>query len=487
MSESVLPVPEQLLAPLLDTAAELLRHLDPNDVPSSLRRVATFDRRGLARGIARHQVLAAIEGDEDFRKVVCERFLEREEVAVALRGWDSAGAVTRAEAAADRNDLPLLTSALFAGRPRGYGFGLGIAVAVFESRRRARAEEDDVQAMRTQIAAADEARRRAEHARVATEAQLQKLDAELKDERRSRRSKEEAAQAEVDAAQQQVASVQAELDKAHRANAALEDRMAREVDRARKAEQELRGVRDDLTQARGELEVAQAALASAPAPGTGLRKADLEALANAAALAQRLAGGLQGVVDHARTKGLMDDATPAPRDATPSATTTAATPSAPTPETPRRTVARRTPVAVPPGMLADAPEAVEAMLRTANVVLLVDGYNVSMERWAELGKAEQRDRLIAALSALSMRTKCQVTVVFDGADVGAVRAPRQPGVRVRFSDAGIEADDVIVEELQALPPATPALVVSTDGWVRTEVERNGARAVPARALIRVLR
>ncbi|MFZ4516551.1 MAG: NYN domain-containing protein [Acidimicrobiia bacterium] len=520
MSESVLPVPEHLLAPLLDTAADLLRHLEQNDVPTSLRRVASFDRRGLARGIARHQVLAAIESDEEFRKVVCERFLEREEVAVALRSWDTSSAVARAEAAAERNDLPLLTSALFAGRPRGFSFGLGVAVAMFEARRRERAEADDLKAMHTQVAAADEARRRADHARIATEAQLQKIEAELKEERRGRRSREEAAQAEIEAARRETNDLRASLEKAERAIAALEDRNGREVERARHAETELRTLRDDLTQVRGELEVARAALANMPTAGGGLRAADLEALANAAALAQRLADGLSGVVDHARNKGLLESVatsakTTAPRTEQPAANAAslasrgsapeasrgsapeASRGSAPeasrsaTPTTPTapalRPSARRTPVAVPPGMLADAPEAVDAMLRTPNVVLLVDGYNVSMERWSELGKAEQRDRLIAALSALHLRTKCEITVIFDGADVGAVRAPRSPGVRVRFSDAGTEADDVIVEELAALPPTTPTLVVSSDGWVRTEVERTGARAIPAHALIRVLR
>jgi predicted RNA-binding protein with PIN domain len=489
VSDSALPLSEALLAPLLDTAGDLLRHLEPNDLPATLRRVATFDRRGLARGVARHQLLAALEGDDDFRKVVCERFMERDEVAAALRGWEAAKAVARAEAAAGRDDLPLLASALFAGRPRGYGFGLGVAVAVFESRRREQAESDDVKAMHTQIAAADEARRRAEHAKGAAEAQAQKLELELREERRSRRAREEAAEGEAGAAQKELETVRAELEREQRNAATLEERRRREAERAQNADRELRELRRQSDALQSELTDAQAALATSPAPGTGLRQADVQALADAAALAQRLADGLTGVVDHARAKGVIAAAAAADAAASAAANvapeTNAAAP-APAPRTPARP-ARRQPVPVPPGMLADAPEAVDAMLRTPGVVLLIDGYNVSMEGWSELGKTEQRDRLIAAVHALHLRTRCNVTVVFDGANVGPVRSARQPGVRVLFSDEGEEADDLIVEQLGSLPVAAPVLVVSTDGWVRTETERLGARAIPAHALLRVLR
>jgi hypothetical protein len=44
------PVPESLLIPLLDTAGEMLRTLEPIDIPPILRPVAEFDRRGLGGG-----------------------------------------------------------------------------------------------------------------------------------------------------------------------------------------------------------------------------------------------------------------------------------------------------------------------------------------------------------------------------------------------------------------------------------------------------
>ena len=70
-------LPETLLLPLLDTAADVLRGLESSEVPLILRPVAGFDRRGLARSAARQQLLRAIETDESFRRCAIERFTER--------------------------------------------------------------------------------------------------------------------------------------------------------------------------------------------------------------------------------------------------------------------------------------------------------------------------------------------------------------------------------------------------------------------------
>ncbi|MGH8975972.1 MAG: hypothetical protein ACRD0C_22525, partial [Acidimicrobiia bacterium] len=44
----VAALPDGLLAPLLELAGDVLRNLSPADVPAAARRLATFDRRGLA-------------------------------------------------------------------------------------------------------------------------------------------------------------------------------------------------------------------------------------------------------------------------------------------------------------------------------------------------------------------------------------------------------------------------------------------------------
>ena len=164
----------------------------------------------------------------------------------------------------------------------------------------------------------------------------------------------------------------------------------------------------------------------------------------------------------------------------PTAGTTAA------PQVPR---ARREPLALPGGMFDDTVEAAEHLLRTPGAALVVDGYNVTMEGWPELGAAAQRRRLVVALSDLAARTSTKVELVFDGAEVEplTVPAPTRQLVRVRFSDPGIEADDVVIDLVARIPAATPVIVASSDKRVRAGARRWGANLLHARQLVDILR
>ena len=127
------------------------------------------------------------------------------------------------------------------------------------------------------------------------------------------------------------------------------------------------------------------------------------------------------------------------------------------------------------------------MFRTRGVVLIVDGYNVSMRGWGEATPRDQRDRLLAALEGLHLRLRCDVVAVFDGSDVEGVPARRRPGVRVIFSAADEEADPVVLREIDALPPAAPVIVASSDRWVADHAAELGAVVVSADTLLGVLR
>jgi predicted RNA-binding protein with PIN domain len=154
----------------------------------------------------------------------------------------------------------------------------------------------------------------------------------------------------------------------------------------------------------------------------------------------------------------------------------------------RAAAGRRVPLALPGGVFDDSVEAAEYLLRTPGVVLIVDGYNVSMTGWPELGAADQRRRLVAALHELAARTATHAEVVFDGADVDAVPvpAPRRRLVRVRFSPPGVEADDVVIDLVERLPAATPLVVASSDKRVRDGARRLGANVVHAGQLLELL-
>jgi predicted RNA-binding protein with PIN domain len=151
--------------------------------------------------------------------------------------------------------------------------------------------------------------------------------------------------------------------------------------------------------------------------------------------------------------------------------------------------ARRVPVRLPGGMFDDTVEAAEHLLRTPGAVLVVDGYNVTMQGWPELAVAAQRRRLATALSDLAARTATRVELVFDGAEVEprAVPVPGRQLMRVRFSEPGVEADDVVIDLVGRIPAATPVIVASSDRRVRDGARRGGANLLHARQLVAVLR
>lgn len=452
-----LPIPETLLVPLLDVAAAVLAKLPPTDLPSVLRPLAGFDRRRLTTsGPARQQLRRALDVDEAFREQVVEKFCEQPEVETALEGWKVESAVERVADAAARVDLPLLASVLYAARPKGWTFGLGMVCAAAERERTEQERNDDAKAWETRLESINEARRRAEQTRDDALVEVARVEAELRDERATRRERESQAAHDVEDADRRRRDADVVAEQATARADDAEARLGREAERARIAEHELRMVRREMNER-------EQSTQEAPPP---LTRPEVEALAAASEEAQRLAASLQGLTRRARDAVVATDPIKGSEGA-----------SGP----------RRTRPLCPPGMQSDTPEALDAMLRTRGVVLVVDGYNASMAGWSDAVPAEQRERLVAALERLHLRVRCDVVVVFDGADVVGVQPPRRAGVRVVFSEDGEEADPVVVREVEARPKRVPVIVASSDHWVRDHAEENGALVVPSAVLLDVLR
>jgi hypothetical protein len=154
----------------------------------------------------------------------------------------------------------------------------------------------------------------------------------------------------------------------------------------------------------------------------------------------------------------------------------------------RRSPAARRPAKLPGGVLEESPEAMEHLLRLPGAIVVVDGYNVSMRGWPDQELSQQRQRLIDAVASIGARTGADSIVVFDGAEVGAVRSgARHRHVQVRFSPVGVEADDVVLALADELPANTPVVVVSDDRRVRDGARTRGANVVVVDQFLALLR
>jgi predicted RNA-binding protein with PIN domain len=517
------PLPDGLLGPLLDSAGEALRRLPPAELPPAARRLRAFDRRGLATPAARLQLRRLVEEDEDLLAAAAALLLERPDAAALATAWEEAttaggdaplGLVSDTAA---EGRLPLLASVLAVGLPAGFEFGLGLVVAMAAVAGRESDAAGAVRAAAAQQGMAEEARRRAEAARAAAEAEVARLDAALRDERRARRQLEQQAADTAAGVEARRAAIEDAAAEADRRVAAAEQRATGAEQRATAAEQRAaeaghRAAEAEHRAAETERRVAEAECRAAEAEGRAaeveqqaaetlrgavdaswLQEDERATLAHVARAADELAAWLHR---------LADGSLPPPQAGRPSGPVIGPPPASPgrppppppPPPPPRRSpsptgraAGRRAPVRLPPGMLQDDPAAIAAMVRTPGVAVIVDGYNVSMLAWPDASAAEQRERLCDALAEFQLRFRCEVTVVFDGAEVPGVRPLRRRGLRVVFSAAGQEADEVVVDEVMFRPEDVPVIVVSSDREVRARAEAEGATVLPADALLQLMR
>jgi rRNA-processing protein FCF1 len=142
------------------------------------------------------------------------------------------------------------------------------------------------------------------------------------------------------------------------------------------------------------------------------------------------------------------------------------------------------PTRLPTHVAPDTTEAVRLLLGPGRLVL-IDGYNVTRAHRADLDLEGQRtwllQRCVTAAAALRLRP----VVVFDGQRAAAARptvARRQ--VEVRFTPAGITADDELVLAVEATDE--PVVVVTDDRELRERVRASGADVVGTTAFLGVV-
>jgi predicted RNA-binding protein with PIN domain len=420
-------------------AADRLGTLSEEQVPAAVRPFRRFAPRRRAQAAA-GPLAAALEQDAVFRQLVSESVPEA--LAAAVRSGTSPPAAPPAEVAC----------AAYLLRPEGWEDVVEAAGAELAERERLAAG----------AATLDEVRRLTE--------QLEALRTSGREEAERLTAERDAARAEAAAAVRRAREAGSRAATAERALAAAAEAPdpVPEAGVGAGVGADVEPVADagELRRLRSRLRTAEEALASARAAARGERReaqVRLRVLLDAVVGA---AGGLQ------RELGLP------PLDERP-ADALAASHAAPA----------GTPGAAAQGRSADDPALLDALLTAPAVHLLVDGYNVTKTGYGEQTLEVQRGRLLAGVGALAARTGVELTVVFDGAGLEGARAPATVaprGVRLLFSGPGQTADDVLRELVRAEPPGRPLVVVSSDREVADDVRRDGARAVPSRALLALL-
>jgi predicted RNA-binding protein with PIN domain len=112
--------------------------------------------------------------------------------------------------------------------------------------------------------------------------------------------------------------------------------------------------------------------------------------------------------------------------------------------------------------------------------MLVDGWNVLLDAEG-MG---QREALVTAITGMLRGTGARARVFFDGQEEGR-RADGQ--VDVVFTPAEVEADDAILDAIDATAVSVPLIVVSSDRRVAGGAAEREAEVVSSRTLLRALR
>lgn len=131
------------------------------------------------------------------------------------------------------------------------------------------------------------------------------------------------------------------------------------------------------------------------------------------------------------------------------------------------------PLALPPELDAGTTEAAGWLARRARH-LLVDGYNVTLALRSGHPLEEQRRWLIDRMRPLVVRDGAAPVVIFDG-DGAAGSRRDSTGVEVRFTAAGVTADDEIVFAVVAT--SEPVLVITDDAGLRGRVIAEGGNVI----------
>lgn len=409
---------------VVERTAAVLEAIPPADLPGPLRRIARFEPRRRAR-LGANPIGVALATDDAFREAVSDRIRETEpDLSAAVDAGDP-------PAAADPVDVAALAYLL---RPDGWQRYLTLPETVAASGAATRVREEDLARLRAEL----------EETRAEHEREIKRLTTRLdaaRDEVRLLRGRIHEERARTRQAEQLAETAREEATRAERQRA----------EAASGHEAELRRLRGRLADLEKRVEAGRRVARTERVAETARIGVLVDALIEAAQGLRRelaLPAGVERPADAVAARHGADAGEPEPT---------------------RRDT--------DPGLL-------DRLLAAPQSHLLVDGYNVTKLGWPELPLREQRARLLAGLAMLAAQIRSEITCVFDGADLGGrVPVPAARGVRVLFSPAGVTADELLDELVQAEPAGRRLVVVSSDREVAAAARREGGESLDSAVLV----
>jgi predicted RNA-binding protein with PIN domain len=433
----------------LEATVLVAQQLDPVDIPQPLRRFKEFTKLPTK---ALPVVRKALDDDDEFRMRVRDVM---DEDAVGTAGW------------------------LLLDRPEGWQAQLDALVATAKEEADEASASVEVRRLRKEVDKARSALSRAETSRDELRGTLERSRAELAEERAARRAAED----QIDQLAAQLDRVVADRASAVRNLKEIEARDAQRAARVRDLDERARRAEKALADARAEPPAEPVDEVEPPTSSPTSRPASVEGGVDFEALSQLVADASSAAQSLASALAKASEVLHTESEDPPAGAATAST----RPRSRRTARPRRRPTPIALGVLDDSVEAARHLVSVPRMVLLVDGYNVTLRNYSGLDISLQRDRLISGLAALAARTGVRPVVVFDAAEAVHAAPPGQGrGVQVRFTPPGVEADDVVLAAVDEYPLDTPVTVASSDERVRHGARRRGANVVSSEQLAALL-
>ncbi len=143
------------------------------------------------------------------------------------------------------------------------------------------------------------------------------------------------------------------------------------------------------------------------------------------------------------------------------------------------------PTRLPADIVPGTTEAARALLGPGRLVL-IDGYNLTLNHRADLDLEGQRTWLVGLCANAVPVHRIRPVIYFDGQRASGVRStPARQVVQVRFTPEGITADDELVLAVEATDE--PVVVVTDDRELVERVRASGADVVGTVAFLGVVR